>query len=424
MNTLQSNLSSSIDKQTGGLTDAYRDPYFIFFCLAVIAFPLSSWVLYSTVVALLLYWIWKKGYHQLWTGIKKRQLAQFLIALAVMEGIGFLYTERTQEGLKYLEKIAFTMPMTLMFAGTLSFTEKRRNVALYCLTGIFTLLMVICYVQAVRVTGHFYPHQDAETFQYANGFSRAMYTQIIGAPHPGYLSITLLVIVAFLLLQVLDRHVETTVGVVATVAAILFSIMTLIILSSKVHIALLALMLVFFVLRQLLRVSGRTVKIVTLGAGAAITLLVAYVIITNGQIQYRFVNEMPLSLQQKKQQWTAALTVWQEHPWTGVGLGDRQAELDNAYTRLGFVENLERNSHNQFLDLLVSFGIVGFAWLLVVMISWFVRSIRQKDVCFFLFNVVFFASCITESVLHRYFGVSLFILFSIIFTFKTENADQ
>ncbi len=91
-------------------------------------------------------------------------------------------------------------------------------------------------------------------------------------------------------------------------------------------------------------------------------------------------------------QWNGAnfrLAAWQcgwelflQHPLTGVGLGDKQDELVRAYAKKGFQFGIDtkKNVHNNYLDVLISTGIIGLA---VFLVGWLglplYYSARQRD---------------------------------------------
>ncbi len=69
--------------------------------------------------------------------------------------------------------------------------------------------------------------------------------------------------------------------------------------------------------------------------------------------------------------WKCAIEVWGEQPLFGTDLGDRNKALMDKYKKKHFeyAINTQKNTHNQYLDILVSMGVVG---LLVFIIVFFI----------------------------------------------------
>ena len=81
------------------------------------------------------------------------------------------------------------------------------------------------------------------------------------------------------------------------------------------------------------------------------------------------------TMAQRLELWKNAWTVFLKHPIAGVGTGDvvdechRQLEADKSQ-----LAGTTKHAHNQYLTLLVAFGIVGFAIIAVA----FVRALRKE----------------------------------------------
>ncbi|MEJ7914035.1 MAG: O-antigen ligase family protein [Chitinophagaceae bacterium] len=80
--------------------------------------------------------------------------------------------------------------------------------------------------------------------------------------------------------------------------------------------------------------------------------------------------------------WRCGWDLFLQHPLIGVGLGDKQDELVKEYAKKGFQFGIDtkKNVHNNYLDVLISTGIIGFA---VFIVAWLglplYYSARQRD---------------------------------------------
>lgn len=118
------------------------------------------------------------------------------------------------------------------------------------------------------------------------------------------------------------------------------------------------------------------------------------------------------------------LTVWKSAweiskknlPW-GVGIGDSRDELcynsvKNNYTNL---VGHSYNTHNQYLQSLLTLGIPGVIALLLYCLMPVVVSIRRKDILYFSFSIVIILNMLVESMFERHSGVDFIALFNMLF---------
>ena len=112
--------------------------------------------------------------------------------------------------------------------------------------------------------------------------------------------------------------------------------------------------------------------------------------------------------------WNCAIEEIKEKPIFGHGLGGVQQSLMKNYEEKNFILARERNhnTHNQYIDILMSNGIAGLIVFFTFLIFLSLKAIKQKN--WLLLGIVFtFAlACLTENILSRNQGV-LFISFMI-----------
>lgn len=123
-------------------------------------------------------------------------------------------------------------------------------------------------------------------------------------------------------------------------------------------------------------------------------------------------------------QWNGAntrLAIWQcgwelfkQNPLFGVHLGDKKVKLLEVYRQKNFEFGIrtQKNLHNNYLDILVSMGIIG---LLLFLVSWILLPLRaawqSKDGLAFLIMLTFALAMITEIYFDRSLGGMLFGFF-------------
>ena len=123
-------------------------------------------------------------------------------------------------------------------------------------------------------------------------------------------------------------------------------------------------------------------------------------------------------------QWNGAntrLAIWQcgwelfmQHSFFGVPIGDKKDKLMEVYKEkdFQFAIHTQKNLHNNYLDILVSLGIIG---LIVFLISWIIIPIRvawhYKDGLAILIMLTFAIAMLTENYFDRSLGGMLFGFF-------------
>jgi O-antigen ligase len=123
--------------------------------------------------------------------------------------------------------------------------------------------------------------------------------------------------------------------------------------------------------------------------------------------------------------WTCAVDEIKKRPIVGSGIGDVQDDLIKNYTSKNFyfAINSNYNCHNQYLDVLLSNGIVGFGVFLFFLSYLLIKSIKDKNGILFGIVFVFSLACLTENVLGRNQGVVLMSLLISMLTLSKVNVN-
>lgn len=122
--------------------------------------------------------------------------------------------------------------------------------------------------------------------------------------------------------------------------------------------------------------------------------------------------------------WRPGVEVIMENFWIGVGTGDHESELHKKYLKYGFTEGvrLNFNMHNQYLQTMLNFGVLGLVSFTIVLLVQIRASISMKNPLYLSFLALFILGCLTESMLNRNKGIVFFILFSFIF-YRTQKRE-
>ena len=123
------------------------------------------------------------------------------------------------------------------------------------------------------------------------------------------------------------------------------------------------------------------------------------------------------SLSQRIEYAKAALTIIKNHFWFGVGPGNWREEFKKAYqvNHSSLDEKMYASAHNQYLNYMVKFGVVGFLFILFFLIYPIIKTHRYTDYLFLIFLVFMFFSNFADSNLESHMGSSFFVFFYCIF---------
>jgi O-antigen ligase len=118
-----------------------------------------------------------------------------------------------------------------------------------------------------------------------------------------------------------------------------------------------------------------------------------------------------------------ALNVLEENIILGVGKNNIFEEMNTCYETFTYsnfddFKNRDYNTHNQYLDIIISYGIFG---LLILFTSLFFGWFTTENELYRIFLAIFFLALLTENVLDRQLGVVFFSFFNSLFFSKRSK---
>jgi O-antigen ligase len=128
-----------------------------------------------------------------------------------------------------------------------------------------------------------------------------------------------------------------------------------------------------------------------------------------------YVNNQSLS--QRIEFSKAALHIIKDHPWIGVGTGNWKQAFYDAYKAMNssLQEQYYASSHNQYLNYLVKFGIIGFLAILFLLVYPVIRTKRYRDPLFLIFLLFMVVANFADSNFESHMGSSFFVFFYCFF---------
>jgi O-antigen ligase len=220
-------------------------------------------------------------------------------------------------------------------------------------------------------------------------------------------------------------------------------------LSSKLILVLSILYLVYYLLKSIFSFRSKWVASI-----AVVCLLLASVLVlyTNNPIKQRFndlSNGNATLFQQERFSEDVyfnglqfRLLAWRftyeilnrENAWLlGVSPGDAQYELNKRYTETniyqgdGIKDNkgyTAFNTHNTFLQTTLESGLIGFAVLLAIIISFLVQCFQRRKRSTLLFFTAMLAFCFTDALLSGQYAMHLFIFLPLLSLYAAQPKND
>ena len=120
--------------------------------------------------------------------------------------------------------------------------------------------------------------------------------------------------------------------------------------------------------------------------------------------------------------WKQAWRLIKKNMIIGVGTGDVQIAFEESYkqSNSGLNETFRLRAHNQYLTFGVTFGIIGLAIILIIIIYPIILSTRIKDYYYLIFISIALLSMINEDTLETQAGGTFFAFFNAFLLFSRD----
>lgn len=123
----------------------------------------------------------------------------------------------------------------------------------------------------------------------------------------------------------------------------------------------------------------------------------------------------------------ASIVLIKENPLFGIGTGNWAIKYNEAYKKMNtkLSEENWRPSHNQYLNYIVKFGLVGFIWILLAIVIPVLILGHQHNFIFLLFLIFIAFANLGDANLETHTGLSFFIfLYSFLLWNSTDSMKQ
>lgn len=346
----------------------------------------------------------------------------FMLAFFMVLIFSFLASQNKEDGLHFLLR---RMPLLLfpLSIGLIQLTRELRDRVLFGLAIIVTIACMVslgwAIYRSIEENNPAWLYNDALSYFIGQ---QSIYTSV-------FVNISIYIFVYFIL-----YYRPSLLKKIGISSAILFLLIISYLLASRNMMLMLYIMIILFSIYIVIKRKKITEGIALLSvitAGVFIIFLFFPKTINRFRelafTEFNFESkgkESHYNMEITPDQWNGAnfrLAAWrcgwelfQEHPVMGVGLGDKKDELFQVYAekKFQFAINTKKNVHNNYLDILISTGLIGlFLFLIGWVILPFIRVVKNQDGLGVLILLTFFLAMLTENYFDRSLGVMLFAFF-------------
>lgn len=395
-----------------------------YFYLALsIAFSLPFARLTPILIALmLLNWIIEGDLKNKLMILSKNKFALLFIALYGMHLTGMLYTQNTNSGWFDLE-VKFSLLAFPLILATRPFNDKDTN-------SIFLSFIAGGLLSSFVLLGralYTYIYLDENCF---------FYMQFSYFLHPSYLSMYLNTAIAWLLLGILkDTFSKVRSSTILAVLIILFFSFINILLSSKMGMFTTVLIFIGFLIYYIFSRKKYTLGI----AGILLMSMMVYSVIRfipaiNDRVNNAVSAITNPNIDKTESESTAVrLLIWNacnqiisNNLYLGTGTGDAKDELLKEYEKQGMTGAIEHklNTHNEFYQVFVSIGLIGFTLLLAGLLIPLIFAFKTSNTIYLFFILIIIFNFLSESMLETQAGVMFYAYFNSLLCFKNSTPDS
>ena len=345
------------------------------------------------------------GHWSLWMGV----------GYVAICAISLFYTDNMQRGvLDTLGKCTFLFPLFAFLISDFSYLKKNHLKAiLYLFTAALILRFLLRFVIMLHAI-----HNGAN-------LSSCLDAAFDPETHHSYVSMYVLIALVFLILEMIELPVKYKLlyGFASLLlVGYLLCIQSRAGLLCLVIIALIALVMYVFIRKKYI------FGLIAFFA-AIIVLWSISRVMPDSQTRLLSTIEAVMKGQRTDDRFAitkgAVYAIKENMPW-GTGIGDRMDELIKAYQIVKVEKPYEHkyNPHNQFMDTLLSEGILGLAVLMAMIFLPFIEAVGKHNWLLLFFLIIVTISACFESVFERQMGEIYFSLFLVLFLLPQVNFSE
>ncbi len=393
--------------------------HFFLSCLIAILLPFKQFggvqILTILISLLCLNWLLEGDFRNKFQAIRHKLVFCIFILFYLLHVAGLAWSVDKQAGVFDLQ-VKFSLFLFPWIFATRPFNTEKLDQILSC----FVLGCAFAAVLLLLRATYFYVFAGENKF---------FYEQLSFFMHPSYFSMYLNLALIYLLFCQLKKentrrgHWWILIPLFVVVVILLSSKLGLI--SLLLILALTAGYLIFARKKYLLGIAGGGIMV--LGVIGVLKFSPAIYNRVNNAVQAMSSDNSDKTKTEstavRKLIWGASRDVISEHPFFGTGTGDSKAMLMQKYKQEGITGayNKNLNSHNAYLQILVSLGFTGFLLFLAMLFLPLTIAWSERKYFFMCFILLMALNFIPESMLETQAGVMYYAFFNCMLLFSEKT---
>jgi O-antigen ligase len=370
------------------------------------------------IVLLLLNWVAEGNLKEKMIAFSKNKISLLFVSFYLLYVIGLLWTQNMGSGRFDLEvKLSILLFPILFSSSSLqnkSFSKVLYGFILGCTAASFYCIGLACYTYMEQGKNH---------------FTYILFSNLL---HPSYFAMYLNLALVFLI-YLYYLHTPSFLSKIIYICLALLFILTILLCSSKMGIATLALFMLGSIL-YFIFIKKKWLIGLSLLLGATIITFVVYTY--SHSIRARIENAVYVATHpnnyksdaigsntERIEVWKSCASVLRNEYLTGVGTGDVNDALHKVYVDENRQDVLSKNlnPHNQYLQTSIALGIAG---LVLLLCQWMVPLLtlsKNERLLYGAFIFLFAFNCLVESMLEVQAGVIFYGFFNSLLFFNRTN---
>ncbi len=392
-------------------------------CLCIAFFLPIARLVPMFIVVMFLNWLIEGDFKNKFRRILTNKFALLFISFYLLHIVGLIFTENMDSGLFDLQVKLSLLIFPLIIASKPFGIENKQKIFYTfiagCISSIIIMLTRATFLYFSTGENHF--------------FYESLSSYLI---HPSYFSMYLNVAIVWLILNIQRYKLSENPRMffLGLFLILLFSIIILM-LSSKLGIITTVLIYIGFLLFYL--ITRKKYMLGFLGfliIGLSIFIVMRFVPIISSRINNAInavsnpsINEAEVeSSAVRLLVWSACNEVVSDNLIIGVGTGDAKDELMKVYKSRGMTGAYahELNAHNEYYQVFISLGIIGFILLLSILYFPLIFAFRNGNIIYLLFLLIIILNFLTESMFETQAGVMFYAFFNSLLCFQSKNKKE